>query len=133
MALLVSFLTLVTLLISRPRCARLLRLKFLADFSSATAANKVWTGAGGKVSKLKPELHADNIVSQQEMSIFREVIVSAILSNKVYTVHVSYSGFRDRAILLYSSKIDDKKGILSTASITDIYCSSDEVATICLG
>jgi hypothetical protein len=35
------------------------------------------------------------------------------------------SGFRDRAISLYSSKIVDKKEILRTVSNTGIYRSSD--------
>jgi hypothetical protein len=35
------------------------------------------------------------------------------------------NGLRDTAILLYSSKIVDKKEILRTLSNTGIYCSSD--------
>jgi hypothetical protein len=42
------------------------------------------------------------------------------------------NGFRDRVILLYSSKIVDKKEILRTVSNTGIYCSSDEVGTVYL-
>ena len=41
-------------------------------------------------------------VSQKERSIFWEVIVSVILSKKTLYEHVYYSGFRDRAIWLYS-------------------------------
>jgi predicted transport protein len=40
--------------------------------------------------------------------------------------------FRDRAISLYSSKIDDEKEILHTVSNTGIYCSSDKVDTVYL-
>jgi hypothetical protein len=42
------------------------------------------------------------------------------------------NGFRDRDILLYNSKIVDKKEILRTVSSTGIYCSSDKVDTVCL-
>jgi hypothetical protein len=42
------------------------------------------------------------------------------------------NGFRDRAISLYSSKIDDKKQILRTVSNTGIYCSSDQVGRVYL-
>jgi hypothetical protein len=38
--------------------------------------------------------------------------------------------FRDRDILLYISKIFDKKEILRTFSNTGIYCSSDKVGTV---
>jgi hypothetical protein len=41
-------------------------------------------------------------------------------------------GFRDRAILLYSSKIIDKKEILRTDANNGIYCSSDKVGTVYL-
>jgi hypothetical protein len=51
-------------------------------------------------------------VSQEERSIFWEVIVSAIPSKKVYMYMCPIpTGFRDRAISLYSSKIVDKKDI----------------------
>jgi hypothetical protein len=40
------------------------------------------------------------------------------------------NGFRDRSILLYSSKIVDKKEILRTVSNTGIYYSSDKVGTV---
>jgi hypothetical protein len=44
------------------------------------------------------------------------------------------NGFRDRADLLYSSKIVtcNKKEILSTASNTGICCSNDKGATVYL-
>jgi hypothetical protein len=42
------------------------------------------------------------------------------------------NGFPDRAILLYSSKIVDKKEILRTVSNTGFYCSSDKVDTVYL-
>jgi hypothetical protein len=41
-------------------------------------------------------------------------------------------GFRDKAVLLYSSKIVDKKEILRAVSNTGIYCSSDKVGTVYL-
>jgi hypothetical protein len=69
-------------------------------------------------------------VSQEERSIFWEVIVSVILSKKVYMYMCPIpNGFRDRAILLYSSKIADQKEILRTVSNTGIYCSSDKFST----
>jgi hypothetical protein len=72
-------------------------------------------------------------VSQKEVSIFWEVIVSAILSKKFYMYMCPIpKGFRDRAISLYSSKIVDKKEILRTVSNTGIYCSSDKVGTVYL-
>jgi predicted transport protein len=71
-------------------------------------------------------------VSQEERSIFCEVIVSVILSKKkVYMYMCSIpNGFRDRAISLYSSKTVDKKELLRTVSNIGIYCSSDEVGTV---
>jgi hypothetical protein len=46
----------------------------------------------------------------EEMSIFWEVIVSVILSKKVYMYMCSVpNGFRDRAVSLYSYKIIDKE------------------------
>jgi hypothetical protein len=70
-------------------------------------------------------------MSQDERSIFWEDIVSVIVSKKLH-VHMCPipSGFRDTAISLYSSKIDDKKEILHTVSNTSIYCSSDKVGTV---
>jgi hypothetical protein len=42
------------------------------------------------------------------------------------------TGFRDRPISLYDSKIVDKKEILRAVSNTSIYCSSDKVDTFYL-
>jgi predicted transport protein len=42
------------------------------------------------------------------------------------------NGFRDRAILPYSSKIVDEKEILRTVSNIGIYCSGDKVGTVYL-
>jgi hypothetical protein len=78
---------------------------------------------------LSTDLKALYGMSQEERSIFREVIVSVILSKKVYMyIHVCPipNGFRDRAISLYSFKIVDKKEILRTVSDTGIYCSSEK-------
>jgi hypothetical protein len=48
-------------------------------------------------------------VSQEERSIFWEVTESVILSKKVYMyVYPIPNGFRDTAILLYSSRTVDK-------------------------
>jgi hypothetical protein len=66
-------------------------------------------------------------VSQEERSVFWEVIVSVILKC-IYACVL----FRDRAISLYSSKIVDNKEILRTVSNTGIYCSSDKVGTVYL-
>jgi hypothetical protein len=72
-------------------------------------------------------------VSQEEKSIFCEVILSAILSKKVYMYMCSIpNGFRDRAISLYSSKIVDKKQILRSISDSGTSCSSDKVGTVYL-
>jgi hypothetical protein len=72
-------------------------------------------------------------VSQEERSIFCEVILSVILSKKVYLYMCPMpNGFRDRAISWYISKIVDKKEILCTVSNTDNYCSSDRVGTVYL-
>jgi hypothetical protein len=71
--------------------------------------------------------------SQEERSIFWEVTVPVILSNKVYMYMCPIrNGFRDRAISLYSSRIVDKKEILRTVSNTGIYCSGDKVGTVYL-
>jgi hypothetical protein len=57
-------------------------------------------------------------VSQEERSIFWELIVSVILSKKVYMYMCPIpNDFRDRAISLYNSKIVDKKEILRTLLI----------------
>jgi hypothetical protein len=72
-------------------------------------------------------------MSHEERSIFWEVIVSVILSKKVYMYLCPISNcFRDRAISLYSSKIVDKKEIFRTVTNTCIYCSSDKVGTVYL-
>jgi hypothetical protein len=48
--------------------------------------------------------------SQEERTIFWEVIVSVILSKKVYMYMCPIpNGFRGTAISLYSSKVVDKK------------------------
>jgi hypothetical protein len=72
-------------------------------------------------------------MSEEERSVFWEVIALVILSKKVY-MHMCPipNGFRDRAISLYISKIVDKKAILRTVSNTGIYCSSDKVGTVYL-
>jgi len=72
-------------------------------------------------------------VSQEERSIFWEVIVSVILSKNVYMNMCPIpNGFRDRAIWMYKRKIVDKKEIMRvrTVSNTGIYCSSDRVGTV---
>ena len=72
-------------------------------------------------------------VSQEERSIFWEVIVSVILSTNVYmNICPIPNGFQDRAIWMYTRKIVDKKEILRvrTVSNTGIYCSSDRVGTV---
>jgi hypothetical protein len=52
------------------------------------------------------------------MSIFREVIVSVILSKTVYMYMCpTPSGFRDRAIALYIWKIVDKEILLTVSNI----------------
>jgi hypothetical protein len=60
-------------------------------------------------------------VSQEERSVFWEVILSVILSKKVYMYMWPISS---------GSRIDDKREILRTVPITDIHCSRDEVATL---
>jgi hypothetical protein len=68
-------------------------------------------------------------VSQEERSIFWEVIVLVILNRKVYMYMCRVlNGFRDRAISLYNSKTVDKKDV----SNAGIYCSSDKVGTVYL-
>jgi hypothetical protein len=73
-------------------------------------------------------------MSQEEKSIFWEVIISVILSKKkkIYIyVNVSIpNDFQYRVISLYSSKIVDKKEILRTVSSTVIYCSSEKSGTV---
>jgi hypothetical protein len=72
-------------------------------------------------------------VSQKERSIFWEVVVSVIVSKKLYMyMYPIPKCFRDRVIVLHSSKFVDKKEILRTVSNTGIYCSSDKVDTVYL-
>jgi hypothetical protein len=73
-------------------------------------------------------------MSQEESSIFWEVVVSAILSKtKLYMYMCPIpNGFRDRVISLCSSEIVDKKQILRTVSNDGIYCSSAKVGTVYL-
>jgi hypothetical protein len=60
-------------------------------------------------------------MTQERRSIFWEVILSVILSKKVYTYMCPIpNGVQDSAISLYSSKIVDKKWILRTVSYTGI-------------
>jgi hypothetical protein len=55
------------------------------------------------------------------------------LSKKVYMYMCPIpNGFRETAILLYSSKTVDKKEILRAVADTGIYCSSDKVGTVYL-
>ena len=69
-------------------------------------------------------------VSQEEMSLFWEVIVSVILSKRMYMYICPIpNGFRVRAISLYNCKIVDKE-ILRIDSNIGIYCSSDKVDTV---
>jgi hypothetical protein len=68
-----------------------------------------------------------------KVTIFWEVIVSVILSKKVYMYMCPIpNGFRDKAISLYSSEIVDKKEILRTVSNAGIYCSGDKVGAVYL-
>ena len=71
-------------------------------------------------------------VSQEEKSIFWEVIVSVILSKSVYmNMCPTPNGFRDRTIWMYNRKIVEKEILrVSTVSNTGIYCSSDRVGTV---
>jgi hypothetical protein len=72
-------------------------------------------------------------MSQEDKSIFWEVIVLAILSKKIYMYMCPIrNGFRDRTISLYTAKIVDRKEILRTVSNTGIYRSSGKVGTIYL-
>jgi len=69
-------------------------------------------------------------VSQEERSMFWEVIVSVILSKNVYMNMCPIpNSFRDIAISMYNRKIVEKKEILRvrTVSNTGIYGSSDRV------
>jgi hypothetical protein len=70
---------------------------------------------------------------EEERSLFWEIIVSVILSKKVYMyMCLIPKGSRDRTISLYSSKTVNKKEILLSVSNTGIYCSSDKVGTVYL-
>ena len=72
-------------------------------------------------------------LSQDEGSIFWEVIVSVILSKNIYmNMYTIPNGFRYRVIWLYNRKTVDKKDILRVRAVsnTDIYCSSDRVGTV---
>jgi hypothetical protein len=75
-------------------------------------------------------------VAQEERSIFWDVIISIILIKNVIYIYIYMcpipNGFRGGTILLYSSKIIDKKEILRTVSNAGIYCSSDKVGTVYL-
>jgi hypothetical protein len=51
-------------------------------------------------------------MSQEESSVFWEVIVSVILKKVYMYMYPIPEGFRDRIISLYSSKIVDNKEIL---------------------
>ena len=78
-------------------------------------------------------LHQLHRVSQGELSIFWEVIVSGILSKNVYMNMCPIpNGFRDRAIWMYNRKIVDKKEIFRVLTVSNIgiYCSSDRVGTV---
>jgi hypothetical protein len=82
---------------------------------------------------LSPSIrHALYRVFQEETSLFCEVIVSVILSKKVfmyvYTCPIP-NGYRDRAISVYSCKIVDQE-ILRTVSNIGMQCSSDTVRTV---
>jgi hypothetical protein len=74
-------------------------------------------------------------VSQEEKSIFWEVIVAVILSKIVY-MYMCFipSSFQDTAVPLHSSKIVEKKEILlvCTVSSIGIYYSNDKVGTVYL-
>jgi hypothetical protein len=85
-------------------------------------------------SSTKEEFILNNIqnVPGGKVNILLGHSVSHCKWNRVH-LHVSYSErFRDRAILLCSSEIVDKKEILRTVSNTGIYCSSDKVGTVYL-
>jgi hypothetical protein len=72
-------------------------------------------------------------VSLEERSVFWEVIVSVVLSRKLYVYMCPIpNDFKDRAIPLHSYKIVDKKEILRIVSNTGIYCSSDKAGTVYL-
>jgi hypothetical protein len=69
-------------------------------------------------------------VSQEEWSIFWEVIVTDILSKNSVYVRVLFWTVSE--VSLYSCKIVDKKEILRTVSNAGFYCSSDKFGTVYL-
>jgi hypothetical protein len=72
-------------------------------------------------------------MSQEERSIFWELIISAVLSKIVHMCMCPIpNSFRGTAILLYSSKTVDKKETLRTVSNTGIYFSSGKFGTVYL-
>jgi hypothetical protein len=72
-------------------------------------------------------------LSQKKRSIFCKVIVSVILSKKLYTYMCPIAnGFRDRAISLCSYQIVDKKETLRSVFNTGVYYSIDKVGTVYL-
>jgi hypothetical protein len=80
--------------------------------ASAMFAERLQPSIFYEVYSRKPKLHLLYRVFQEERSLFWEVIVSVILSKKVYMYTCPIlNRFRDRAISLYSSKIVDKKEI----------------------
>jgi len=69
-------------------------------------------------------------MSQEELSIFWELVVWVILSKKLYMYMCPIpNGFRERAVSLYSFKTVDKD-ILGIVSNIGFYCSSDKVGTV---
>ena len=62
-------------------------------------------------------------MSQEEMSIFWEVIVSVFLSKNVHmNMCPILNGFQDRAIWMYNRKIVDKKEILCVRTLLHTSC-----------
>jgi hypothetical protein len=72
-------------------------------------------------------------VSQEEWSIFWDIIVLVVLSRKayIYMCHIP-NGYRERRISLYNSKSVDKKNTLHAIYNTSIYCSSEKVDSVFL-
>ena len=72
-------------------------------------------------------------VSQEERSIFWEVIVSVILSKNVYMnmCHIP-NGFLDRAIWMYNRKIVDEKEILGVRTVSNVMwiCVKRQLAVV---
>jgi hypothetical protein len=69
-------------------------------------------------------------MSQEERSIFWEVIVSVILIKKCTTTCVLFRTVSRWSYFTVQLKIVDKKEILHTVSDTGTYCSSDKVGTV---